>query len=184
MRLNWQGQGILRAHERSCRRLRKADEFLRPDRYWRCCLRSARSTGGWEAHSAGHVEAGWMITGSWPIDTERARSQLRANAAPSRRPFILFAALVRPPTERSGGCRRMARCADRVAQADSRVDAPVGARGRRRCGCHLRLPGTGTGSLQPLQPGGEGQRRTGHAPGVPGVRLGGRFDRGPVDDLR
>ena len=30
-----------------------------------------KSTGGWEAMLKAMVEAGWIITGSWPIDTER-----------------------------------------------------------------------------------------------------------------
>jgi adenine-specific DNA methylase len=37
-----------------------------------------KSTGGWEALLKGLVDAGWTVTGSWPIDTERP-GRLRAN---------------------------------------------------------------------------------------------------------
>ncbi|MBN1129827.1 MAG: hypothetical protein JXA71_12610 [Chitinispirillaceae bacterium] len=36
-----------------------------------------KSTAGWEATLSGLIEAGWIITASWPIDTERA-GRLRA----------------------------------------------------------------------------------------------------------
>lgn len=36
-----------------------------------------KSTAGWEAHLQALISAGWIITGSWPIDTERA-GRLRA----------------------------------------------------------------------------------------------------------
>jgi putative DNA methylase len=37
-----------------------------------------KSTGGWEALLQAMVDAGWIVTGSWPIDTERP-GRLRAN---------------------------------------------------------------------------------------------------------
>ena len=36
-----------------------------------------KSTSGWEAQLQAMVDAGWMVTASWPIDTEM-RSRLRA----------------------------------------------------------------------------------------------------------
>ncbi|HZT81791.1 MAG TPA: DUF1156 domain-containing protein, partial [Gemmataceae bacterium] len=39
-----------------------------------------KSTGGWEAQLQAMVDAGWVITGSWPIDTERL-GRLRAQAS-------------------------------------------------------------------------------------------------------
>lgn len=41
-----------------------------------------KSTGGWEAQLQAMVDAGWTITGSWPIDTERpARLRAMGSAA-------------------------------------------------------------------------------------------------------
>lgn len=37
-----------------------------------------KSTGGWEALLQAMIDAGWIVTGSWPIDTERP-GRLRAN---------------------------------------------------------------------------------------------------------
>lgn len=37
-----------------------------------------KSTGGWESQIGAMLEAGWVITGSWPIDTERS-GRLRAH---------------------------------------------------------------------------------------------------------
>ncbi len=39
-----------------------------------------KSTAGWEAQLLSLVEAGWTITGSWPVDTER-QGRMRANAS-------------------------------------------------------------------------------------------------------
>jgi putative DNA methylase len=39
-----------------------------------------KSTGGWEAQLQAMVDAGWIITGSWPIDTENS-SRLRAQGS-------------------------------------------------------------------------------------------------------
>ncbi len=36
-----------------------------------------KSTSGWEAQLQAMIDAGWTITGSWPIDTERP-GRLRA----------------------------------------------------------------------------------------------------------
>src|SRR5207253_6533654 len=37
-----------------------------------------KSTSGWEALLQAMISAGWIVTGSWPIDTERP-GRLRAN---------------------------------------------------------------------------------------------------------
>ena len=37
-----------------------------------------KSTAGWEAQLKAMIEAGWVVTGSWPIDTERA-DRMRAH---------------------------------------------------------------------------------------------------------
>jgi adenine-specific DNA methylase len=39
-----------------------------------------KSTAGWEAQLQAMIDAGWVITGSWPIDTENA-SRLRAQSS-------------------------------------------------------------------------------------------------------
>jgi putative DNA methylase len=39
-----------------------------------------KSTAGWEAQLQAMIDAGWIITGSWPIDTERA-GRTRANSS-------------------------------------------------------------------------------------------------------
>jgi adenine-specific DNA methylase len=39
-----------------------------------------KSTAGWEAQLQAMIEAGWMITGSWPLDTER-QGRTRANSS-------------------------------------------------------------------------------------------------------
>ena len=39
-----------------------------------------KSTGGWEAQLQAMIQAGWVITGSWPIDTEQP-TRLRAQAS-------------------------------------------------------------------------------------------------------
>ena len=158
---------------------------LRPDGIGTIVFAS-KTTASWEAILQAVVSAGWIITGSWPIDTElenRIAAQGQARLASSVH-------LVCRPRENPDGSMRDDDVGEwrdvlgRVAQADSRVDATAGGGGRGRCRRDLRLSGTGAGSLQPLQPCGEGQRRDRHAPRIPGTRLGGRIDRSPVDDLR
>jgi len=39
-----------------------------------------KSTAGWEAQLQALIDAGWVLTGSWPIDTER-EGRMRANAS-------------------------------------------------------------------------------------------------------
>ena len=39
-----------------------------------------KSTAGWEAQLQAMINAGWVVTGSWPIDTER-EGRVRANAS-------------------------------------------------------------------------------------------------------
>lgn len=63
-------EGIMRDSMRECRRI------LRPDGI-AVVVFAHKSTSGWEAQLQAMVDAGWTITGSWPIDTELG-SRLRA----------------------------------------------------------------------------------------------------------
>ncbi len=40
-----------------------------------------KSTSGWEAQLQGMIDGGWIITGSWPIDTERSVRMVARDAA-------------------------------------------------------------------------------------------------------
>ena len=53
--------------------------FLRPDGI-SVVVFAHKSTAGWEAQLQAMVDAGWTITGSWPIDTERP-GRLRAQGS-------------------------------------------------------------------------------------------------------
>lgn len=55
--------------------------FLRPDGI-SIVVFAHKSTAGWEAQLQSMIEAGWIITGSWPIDTERpGRIRAQGSAA-------------------------------------------------------------------------------------------------------
>src|SRR5712692_5885461 len=59
--------------------------FLRPDGI-SIVVFAHKSTAGWEAQLQAMVDAGWIMTGSWPIDTEmgtRLRAQGQARLASS-----------------------------------------------------------------------------------------------------
>lgn len=59
-----------------------------------------KSTGGWEAQLQAMVDAGWTITGSWPIDTERpARLRAMGSAALASSVHLVC----RPRENASGG---------------------------------------------------------------------------------
>lgn len=58
-----------------------------------------KSTGGWEALLQALIDAGWTITGSWPIDTERP-GRLRAMASAALASSVH---LVCRPRENSSG---------------------------------------------------------------------------------
>jgi putative DNA methylase len=59
--------------------MREARRILRPDGI-SVVVFAHKSTAGWEAQLQAMVDAGWIITGSWPIDTERP-GRLRAQGS-------------------------------------------------------------------------------------------------------
>jgi hypothetical protein len=62
-----------------------------------------KSTAGWEAQLQAMVDAGWVVTGSWPIDTER-EGRVRANSSAALASSIH---LVCRPREQSDGAVRV-----------------------------------------------------------------------------
>ena len=106
------------------------------------------------------IEAGWIITGSWPIDTEmetRIAAQGRRVLPPL---YILFVVLARHATARPAPMRlAIGATFAGIASPHPRMDAASG--GGRCCGrrCHLCLPRPGAGNLLTLFPCREGQRR-------------------------
>lgn len=58
-----------------------------------------KSTAGWEAQLKAIIEAGWVVTGSWPIDTERA-DRMRAHGSAALASSVH---LVCRPRERAHG---------------------------------------------------------------------------------
>src|SRR5262249_31315526 len=60
------------------------------------------STTGWEALLQAMVEAGWIVTGSWPIDTEMAARVLAQNRSVLASSVHL---VCRPREEPTGGVR-------------------------------------------------------------------------------
>lgn len=58
-----------------------------------------KSTAGWEAQLKAMIEAGWVVTGSWPIDTERA-DRMRAHGSAALASSVH---LVCRPRERADG---------------------------------------------------------------------------------
>lgn len=76
-----------------------------------------KSTAGWEAQLQAMIDAGWMITASWPIDTEMT-SRLRA-----RNSAVLASSVhlvCRPRTEEATGELR-----DILAELPAQVRAPL-----------------------------------------------------------
>ncbi len=61
-----------------------------------------KSTAGWEAQLQAMINAGWIVTGSWPIDTER-QGRTRANSSAALASSVH---LVCRPREKSGGSVR------------------------------------------------------------------------------
>ena len=135
-----------------------------------------KSTAGWEAVLSGFDWAGWIATGSWPIDTEREVRTAREGfgVACFFRPSRL------PPARESrrlgahGRNRRLARRVARVAPPHPRMDAAYG--GGRRCGrgCHFRLSRPGPRNLLPLFARRESQRRNCLAQGILRAGMGRR----------
>ena len=140
------------------------------------------TTAGWEAILGAIIDSNWIVTSSWPIDTEmenRTQAQGSASLQSSIHHHVL------PPARKI----RTARCARtksaigatccRSCPAASTMDAALG-RGRRRWrGRHLRLSWPGSGNLLPLFTRGESQRRGRHAQGIPGAGLGRRRQGSP-----
>lgn len=61
-----------------------------------------KSTSGWEAQIQAMIDAGWIITGSWPIDTEMAYRLRAQNTASSSVHLIC-----RPRENPDGSLREM-----------------------------------------------------------------------------
>lgn len=61
-----------------------------------------KTTGGWEAQLQAMIDAGWVITASWPIDTER-EGRVRANSSAALASSVH---LVCRPRENSAGAVR------------------------------------------------------------------------------
>lgn len=61
-----------------------------------------KSTAGWESQLQAMIDAGWVITGSWPIDTER-EGRVRANSSAALASSVH---LVCRPRENLGGSGR------------------------------------------------------------------------------
>jgi putative DNA methylase len=59
-----------------------------------------KSTSGWEALLQAMIDAGWIVTGSWPIDTERP-GRLRANDSAALASSVHLVCRPRPTPDRS-----------------------------------------------------------------------------------
>lgn len=57
-----------------------------------------KSTQGWEAQLQAMIDAGWTVTGSWPIDTER-EGRVRANASAALASSVHLVCRPRPDAE-------------------------------------------------------------------------------------
>ena len=128
-----------------------------------------KETSGWEAMLASLVTSGWVITASWPIDTEMG-TRLRARNSAALASSVH---LVCRPRENPDGSLRDSevgdgRCTGRVAAPHSRVDASTRGRGRCRCRRNLRLPWSCTGDLLSLLTCRASGRETCRSSGVPG----------------
>ena len=114
--------------------------MLRPDGIGTIVFAS-KTTASWEAILKAVVDAGWIITGSWPIDTEMETRVSRArSSARSHPPSISSAARAKIPT---------ARCA--------RTKSAIGATCCRRCpaaftnGCRV-WPRKASSARMPFSP--------------------------------
>ena len=114
---------------------------LRPDGIGTIVFAS-KTTASWEAIVQAVVDSGWVITGSWPIDTEmeaRVAAQGQARLGSSVH-------LVCRPRENPDGSVRKGEIGDwrdvltELPEADSSVDASSNRRRDRGCGCYLCLP--------------------------------------------
>ena len=125
-----------------------------------------------------------MITGSWPIDTEHGE-RLRARACAALASSVH---LVCRPRENPDGSLQdeVGEWRDVLTELPKRIhewmprlaeEGVVGADAIFAC----LGPALEVFSRYSRVEKASGER---HAAGIPGARLGGRFDRGPVDDLR
>ena len=131
------------------------------------------------------IDAGWIVTGSWPIDTEHG-GRLRATDRPHwHHPSILSVVPERIRMDRSG--------TDDVGDwRDILRELPNeftnGCRGwprrRRRGGCNLRVSRARAWKFSPATAAWRKPAASRSTRRIPGARLGGRFERGPLDDLR
>lgn len=76
-----------------------------------------KSTSGWEAQIQAMIDAGWIITGSWPIDTEMGSGSGRGILRLLHLRFTLYAVLAKPWTAKSRpspaiGAKSCANCRD------------------------------------------------------------------------
>jgi len=77
--------------------MREGRRVLRPDGLG-VIVFAHKSTAGWEAQLQAMIEAGWIVTASWAIDTERGTRLRARNSARLLLPYISFAAHERVPT--------------------------------------------------------------------------------------
>jgi putative DNA methylase len=75
--------------------------FLRPDGI-SLVVFAHKSTSGWEAQLQAMVDAGWIITGSWPIDTERP-GRLRAQGSAALQSSVHLVCRPRKDSDGSAG---------------------------------------------------------------------------------
>ena len=156
---------------------------LRPDGVATIVFAS-KTTASWEAILKAVVDAGWIITGSWPIDTERERVSRHKVKRASPHLSISFA--VRAKTPEHGAHRRnrrLARCVAGVAPPHPRMDAAPGRRRRRGRGRDLRLSRPGSGNLLPLLAVWKRPVARLSRSGIPGAGLGCRRQGSPHHDF-
>jgi putative DNA methylase len=118
-----------------------------------------KSTSGWEAILSALIEAGWIATASWPIDTEMGKSRQRRGDGLA----CLVGAYRVPPPRNSGQSQderrgRMALGAVGATEEDPRLDASPCR--RRSCGRgrYLRMPRARARDLLSLRASREGFR--------------------------
>ena len=115
---------------------------------------ASKTTASWEAILQAMVDAGWVITASWPIDTEMASKV----AAIGQARLMSSVHLVCRPRENPDGSLREDAVGDwravlrELPRAYSRLDAAPRQGRRRRRRRDLRLPRPRAGDLLPLLP--------------------------------
>jgi hypothetical protein len=79
-----------------------------------------KSTSGWEAQLKAIVEAGWIITGSWPIDTERP-GRLRAQGSAALQSSVHLVCRPRKDSDGSLSLNRVGDWRDVLQELPKRV---------------------------------------------------------------